>query len=131
MVPLPVKALEGGFEHVYADDDYPGLMKAARFDDVELIDATDEFLATQAQWISAWNAEADELQRAVGAVDFGDRQARRARTLAAVKAGLLRRLHHGGTKEVTLIYVDCDLDASRSPTSKSSFKSMRRCCRRT
>ena len=84
-------ALDAGPEHIDAGPGYPALMDAAGFEDVEVIDVTDDYLATLAAWIRAWDADSTELQQLIGVDEFTERQMRRRQAHATARDGLLRR----------------------------------------
>jgi hypothetical protein len=66
-------------------------MRRAGFVDVVVIERTDEFRATAAAWIDAWNDHRDELLALHGEAEFHTRQLERRAQLDAVDEGLLRR----------------------------------------
>lgn len=84
------RVLDVGPEHIATGDGYPYLLQAAGFEGVDVVDVTDEYLATKAAWIHEWDAESFELEQLLGA-EFAERQSRRRRALATVQAGLMRR----------------------------------------
>lgn len=85
------EAVVAGPPHVDTDLAYPDLMKAAGFDQVEVLDVTTEYLATLTAWLREWDAAADDLVSIVGEDGFGERQANRFRASKSVGAGYLRR----------------------------------------
>lgn len=66
-------------------------MSAARFEDVEVTDITDGFVATAQAWFDAFAARQGELRPALGAA-FDDRQKGRRDLIDAAGEGLLQRL---------------------------------------
>lgn len=85
------RVLDVGPEHIATDDGYPSLLEAAGFEGVDVLDVTKEYLVTQAAWIREWDTESFELEQLLGADEFAERQSRRRRALATVRAGLMRR----------------------------------------
>lgn len=85
------RALDAGPAHVEAGDGYPFLLQAVGFEDVELLDVTDEYLATLAAWAREWDTESPELEQLIGTDQFAAHQSRRRKALKTVQDGLLRR----------------------------------------
>ena len=85
------RVLDVGPEHIGTGDGYPSLLQAAGFEGVDLVDVTDEYLATQAAWIHEWDTESFDLEQLLGADEFAERQSRRRRELATIRAGSMRR----------------------------------------
>jgi hypothetical protein len=67
------------------------LLERAGFEDVEELDVTDAFLATQRDWIAARARHRDELAALDAPGAFDQRQADHRVQLAATEAGVLRR----------------------------------------
>lgn len=86
-----IRAHEAGPQYVSAGAGYPALLRAAGFEGVDLIDATDEYRQTLSAWIREWDAESSDLERILGADEFAERQARRRLAMEAIRDGLLRR----------------------------------------
>ncbi len=84
-------ALDAGPEHTDAGPGYPALMEAAGFEDIQVIDVTDEYVATLTAWIREWEAASTELEQLMGIDEFTERQKRRRQALAAARDGLLQR----------------------------------------
>jgi len=84
-------AIEAGPEQVAAESGYSMLMDAAGFEDVDVIDVTDEYLVTLSAWLRAWEAESTEIQRLIGVDQFAERQTSRRQALEKATDGLLRR----------------------------------------
>lgn len=85
------RALDAGPEHIAAGDGYPFLLQAVSFEDVELIDVTDEYLSTLEAWICEWDTESIDLEQVIGTDQFAETQSRRRKALTTVQEGLLRR----------------------------------------
>lgn len=68
------------------------LLRAAGFDDIGELDVTPAFAATAAAWLAETEPYADELARLEPPGAFAQRQADRRHMLAAIHAGLLRRV---------------------------------------
>ncbi len=66
------RVLDAGPEHIAAGDGYPFLLQAVGFEDVELIDVTDEYLVTLAAWIREWDTESTELEQLIGTDHFAE-----------------------------------------------------------
>jgi len=84
-------ALEAGPEHIDAGPGYPALMEAAGFEDIQVIDVTDEYVATLTGWIREWEADSAELEQLMGIDEFAERQTRRSQAIASARDGLLQR----------------------------------------
>jgi hypothetical protein len=72
--------------------DHYRLLRAAGFHDVTEVDATAAFAATAAAWLAEAEPYAAELSRLEPPGAFEQRQADRRTMLAAIHAGLLRRV---------------------------------------
>jgi hypothetical protein len=72
--------------------DHLRLLRAAGFDDVIELDVTPAFAATAAAWLAEIVPYAEELARLEAPGAFEERQADRRTMLAAIHAGLLRRV---------------------------------------
>jgi hypothetical protein len=72
--------------------DHHRLLHAAGFHHVSELDVTADFAATAAAWLAETEPHADELARLEPPGAFQQRQADRRRMLAAIHAGLLRRV---------------------------------------
>jgi hypothetical protein len=68
------------------------LLAAAGFHDITETDVTPAFAATAAAWLAETEPHADELARLEPPGAFQQRQADRRSLLAAIHAGLLRRV---------------------------------------
>lgn len=66
-------------------------MIAAGFDDVELVDVSDQYLVTLSAWIAARDAESAALEPLLGVAEFAEGQESRLLEAAAIREGLLRR----------------------------------------
>lgn len=72
------------------------LMHGAGFVAIGVVDQTDQFRTTAADWIREWESRCDELVALYGEADFNARQQARNVQLKAVDDGLLQRsLVHG------------------------------------
>jgi len=85
------RVLEVGPEHIATNDGYPSLLLAAGFEGIEVVDVTDEYLATHAAWIRERDAESVGLEQLLGVDEFAELQLRRRRELATIRAGSMRR----------------------------------------
>jgi hypothetical protein len=72
--------------------DHLRLLCTAGFDDVIELDVTPAFAATAAAWLAETEPHAEELARLEAPGAFEERQADRRTMLAAIHAGLLRRV---------------------------------------
>jgi hypothetical protein len=72
--------------------DHLRLLRAAGFDDVIELDVTPAFAATAAAWLAETEPYVEELARLEAPGAFAQRQADRRTMLAAIHAGLLRRV---------------------------------------
>ncbi len=84
-------ARDAGPEHIDAGPGYPALMRRAGFENIDVMDVTDDYLMTLAAWIRAWDEESTDLEQLIGADQFAERQERRRRAFETTRAGLLRR----------------------------------------
>lgn len=85
------RAIETGPPGADCPDDLAGLVRAAGFREVDVVDVTGEYRDTQQAWMDQWEAHADHLETLYGAEMVRDRRGERRRTLAAIDEGLLRR----------------------------------------
>jgi hypothetical protein len=72
--------------------DHQRLLAAAGFGDISELDVTPAFAATAAAWLAETEPYAEELARLEAPGAFEERQADRRSMLAAIHAGLLRRV---------------------------------------
>jgi len=72
--------------------DHRRLLGAVGFDDIAELDVTPAFAVTAAAWLAETEPYAEELARLEPPGAFEQRQADRRRMLAAIHAGLLRRV---------------------------------------
>ena len=86
------RARAAGPRAVAMRSDHHRLLSAAGFRDVAEIDVTAAFAATAAAWLAETEPHADELARLEPPGAFQQRQADRRILLAAIHAGLLRRV---------------------------------------
>ena len=70
-------ALETAPDHVDAGPGYPALLDEAGFIGVEVVDVSEEYLATVEAWAEAWEAEAEDLTSLFGSDEVTDSIARR------------------------------------------------------
>jgi len=70
---------------------YPSLLRSAGFVDVDEVDLTHEYEATQRRWIEAGERHEAGMRESMGDDLYDDRAETRHRTAAAIDAGLLRR----------------------------------------
>ena len=85
------RAVGAGPAQVEAGPGYPALMAAAGFEDVEVIDVSEEYLSTCAAWVSERDAESAELERVIGRDELAERQAGLRLAIETTKEGLLKR----------------------------------------
>ena len=76
------------------------LMRAARFEDVEVTDVTREFKATAQAWWDAFSERESEIRPLLGA-EYDDRQKGRREMIAGAGEGLLQRVLVSGTAPAT------------------------------
>jgi cyclopropane fatty-acyl-phospholipid synthase-like methyltransferase len=67
------------------------LMRAARFEDVEVVDVTPAFIATTQAWFDAFAERETELRPLLG-TEYDDRQSGRLEMIEGAQEGLLQRL---------------------------------------
>jgi len=72
------------------------LMRAARFEEIEVADVTADFIATAQAWFEEFAAHEEELRPLLGAA-YDDRQKGRQEMIAGAEEGLLKRLLVGGS----------------------------------
>jgi hypothetical protein len=72
--------------------DHQRLLRAAGFGDISELDVTPAFAATAAAWLAETDPYAEELAGLEPPGAFEQRQADRRSMLAAIHAGLLRRV---------------------------------------
>jgi len=78
--------------------DHARLVRSAGFVDVEEIDCTADYHATMRAWIEQSDARADELAAVISRALLDERQRERRNALAAIEAGLQRRVMIGGRR---------------------------------
>jgi hypothetical protein len=86
------RARAAGPRAVAMRSDHRRLLRAAGFGDITESDVTVAFAATAAAWLAETEPHADELAPLEPPGAFAQRQADRRRMLAAIHAGLLRRV---------------------------------------
>jgi cyclopropane fatty-acyl-phospholipid synthase-like methyltransferase len=67
------------------------LTEAAGFEDIEIIDVTEDFIETARAWFKAFDARKREL-RPLLRTEYDDRQKGRREMIAGAREGLLKRL---------------------------------------
>jgi len=77
---------------------YPSLLRSAGFTDVDVVDLTDEYRATQRRWLDATERHGEALRAALGDDTVDDGLLRRRRTLDAIDEGLLARTQYVATR---------------------------------
>lgn len=85
------RAIEAGPPEVESGSGYPALMSAAGFRDIEVLDVSDDYMATAEAWLRSWEADAPAIRTLVGPNDFAERQDNLRRAIEATRAGLLLR----------------------------------------
>jgi len=86
------RARAAGPRAVAMRSDHHRLLRAAALHDITEVDVTPAFAATAAAWLAETEPHADELARFEPPGAFQQRQADRRILLAAIHAGLLRRV---------------------------------------
>jgi hypothetical protein len=86
------RARAAGPRAVAMRSDHRRLLRTAGFGDVDEVDVTAAFRATAAAWLAEWESHADELARLEPPGAFEQRLRDRHAMLAAIDAGLLRRV---------------------------------------
>ena len=92
------RAIRQGNEHVGAEPGYRILMKQAGFEDIEVMDVTDDYLSTMEAWSTAWGVDSDALTQLLGETEYNRRIELREVDIAAVRSGLLMRYLISGVK---------------------------------
>lgn len=77
---------------------YRSLLKSAGFAEVEALDLTSDYLATQTAWIHAIDQRADAVRAILGNAEYDERMRDRRNTQAAIEAGLLSRFIYSATR---------------------------------
>ena len=77
---------------------YSGLLRSAGFVDVDAVDLTAEYLATQRRWLAATLRHEAGLRAALGDDVVREGMERRRRTIDAIEAGLLLRTLYTATR---------------------------------
>ena len=70
---------------------YRSLLKSAGFAEIEALDLTSDYLATQTAWIHAIDQRADAIRTILGNAEYDERMRDRRNTRAAIETGLLSR----------------------------------------
>ena len=70
---------------------YAGLLRSAGFVEIDAVDLTAEYLATQRRWLAATLRHEDGLRDALGDDVVSEGIERRRRTVEAIEEGLLMR----------------------------------------
>ncbi len=77
---------------------YVSLLRSAGFGEIEAVDVTAEYRATQARWIDAMADHEADLRQSMGDEPYDERAGRRRETLDAIDAGLLARFCYTATR---------------------------------
>jgi hypothetical protein len=77
---------------------YPGLLRSAGFVEIDEVDLTAEYLATQRRWLAATLRHDDALRAALGDDAVREGIERRRRTIDAIEEGLLLRTLYTATR---------------------------------
>jgi cyclopropane fatty-acyl-phospholipid synthase-like methyltransferase len=85
------RAVRAGPPHVTSRRPYLELTEQAGFIEVDEIDVTDAYAATQRAWLEANDAHADEMRRLISDREFALAQADRRRACDAIERGWLQR----------------------------------------
>jgi hypothetical protein len=86
-----LRARRSGPRAVATRGDQLRLLVSAGYIDAQVLDQTAEFAVTARAWLSAWEANADELSALESPAAFAERQRERTNQLRAIEDGLLRR----------------------------------------
>jgi 2-polyprenyl-3-methyl-5-hydroxy-6-metoxy-1,4-benzoquinol methylase len=85
------RAVRAGPWQVATRRPYPELVSQAGFDDVVVIDVTEDYARTQRAWLTANQSRSADVRRVVSDHEFETAQADRRYAQAAIEEGLLRR----------------------------------------
>ena len=77
---------------------YLGLLRSAGFTEIEAVDLTAEYLATQHRWLAATLRHEEGLRSALGDGVVAEGIERRRRTVHAIEEGLLLRTFYTATR---------------------------------
>ena len=77
---------------------YLGLLRSAGFIEIDAVDLTAEYLATQRRWLAATLRHEEGLRVALGDDASGERLEQRRRTAHAIEEGLLLRTLYTATR---------------------------------
>ncbi|MGK0276007.1 MAG: hypothetical protein ACI9N0_002394 [Ilumatobacter sp.] len=77
---------------------YPGLLRSAGFNEIDEVDQTAEYLATQHRWLAATLRHEEGLRLALGGDAVEEGIGRRRRTVNAIEEGLLLRTLYTATR---------------------------------
>lgn len=84
-------SLDGDAETIGSGDDYVDLLAKAGFQNIEVVDVTDEYAATVEAWIREWGVESDDIVLLNGLELFAERLSRWNEGLQKVHAGVRTR----------------------------------------
>lgn len=85
------RAIECGPPEVAHDESHEQMLALAGFSEIESVDVTAAFSATQQGWVDAWRAREDALIALLGRAPVAERKADRAALRAGIDEGLFRR----------------------------------------
>jgi hypothetical protein len=91
---------------------YPSLLRSAGFIEIDEVDVTAEYLATQRRWLAATLRHEEGLRAVLGDDGVHEGIERRRRTVDAIEGGLLSRTLYSATRSHRLRY---GRDARSSP----------------
>lgn len=77
---------------------YPGLLRSAGFTEIDVVDVTSAYLATQRRWLAATLQHEEDLRSALGDDAVYEGIKRRRRTVDAIEEGLLLRTLYSATR---------------------------------
>ncbi len=77
---------------------YRGLLRSAGFIEIDAVDLTAEYLATQRRWLAATHRHEEGLRSALGDDVVREGLERRRRTVDAIEDGLLLRTQYTATR---------------------------------
>ena len=83
---------------------YPSLLRSAGFIEIDEVDVTTEYLATQRRWLAATLRHEEGLRSVLGDDAVHEGIERRQRTVDAIEEGLLTRTLYSATRSHRLRY---------------------------
>lgn len=77
---------------------YPSLLASAGFVEVDTVDVTGDYLATQLSWIESLAAREEAMREVMGHDPYDERMRERHRAVQATRDGLLSRFMYSATR---------------------------------